>query len=634
MKKFLLMTTLLLASIVGAQAQKLATTSLRHAAKQTAQSPFAVKKVVDKTATATQLGRHAAPKRAPITEQPEGELVSYRRTAGSAIFSEDGYLYYQPEQSGEVSIVYAEDNVVYVKNVLYGIGDFFGESWVQGTISDDGTTLSIPVGQSIYYSSSYNADVVLCWGSTSVSDGSLILTVDETVDAFTYTIDNENNTITLNGSKSLADEADSNPNFWAEGPSCVWTDDDSFGGFLDVETVLTKSQYLAPTDVEAIDVTETTATISWTENGEATSWEVEYVAFDDDFEIIEETIVSLTTDQNPLTLTDLDPDTFYAIIVRPEGGDDYTWAEGYFQTNHFSVRPEGIEFTTTSKTATIYWVGDESCDNYTVAYRMPDQMKYSFIEDFEEGLDNWTIYTQDNAPKQEGWYTYDPTTGLSFEAHSGSYAASAWSWTNQTAYSADNWLVSPKVDLKGYLSFWVRTNKLFPDQYEVMLSTGDNAIEDFTVTLQEMATAPATGEWENVKIDLSEYEGQQGYIAIHHKDYDANYLLIDDFGIVEAEISGTDWTELVTEDEELTIDGLDPETTYEFYLKSTTNGMDSKLTQVYTFTTEPLSIETAIKTVTASEGTDTWYTLDGRKLNAKPMTKGVFIKNGQKVVNN
>ena len=37
--------------------------------------------------------------------------------------------------------------------------------------------------------------------------------------------------------------------------------------------------------------------------------------------------------------------------------------------------------------------------------------------------------------------------------------------------------------------------------------------------------------------------------------------------------------------------------------------------------------------MTANEGNDTWYTIDGRKLSAKPMTKGVFIKNGQKVVN-
>lgn len=29
---------------------------------------------------------------------------------------------------------------------------------------------------------------------------------------------------------------------------------------------------------------------------------------------------------------------------------------------------------------------------------------------------------------------------------------------------------------------------------------------------------------------------------------------------------------------------------------------------------------------------DTWYTLDGKKLNGKPATKGIFIRNGKKVL--
>ena len=29
---------------------------------------------------------------------------------------------------------------------------------------------------------------------------------------------------------------------------------------------------------------------------------------------------------------------------------------------------------------------------------------------------------------------------------------------------------------------------------------------------------------------------------------------------------------------------------------------------------------------------DAWYTLDGRKLNGKPTTKGLYIHNGKKVI--
>ncbi len=29
---------------------------------------------------------------------------------------------------------------------------------------------------------------------------------------------------------------------------------------------------------------------------------------------------------------------------------------------------------------------------------------------------------------------------------------------------------------------------------------------------------------------------------------------------------------------------------------------------------------------------DSWYSLDGRKLNGEPKTKGIYIKNGKKTV--
>jgi len=44
---------------------------------------------------------------------------------------------------------------------------------------------------------------------------------------------------------------------------------------------------------------------------------------------------------------------------------------------------------------------------------------------------------------------------------------------------------------------------------------------------------------------------------------------------------------------------------------------------------------TAIGTIEASEADhDAWYTLDGRRLQQKPSQKGIYIRNGQKVVVN
>ena len=44
---------------------------------------------------------------------------------------------------------------------------------------------------------------------------------------------------------------------------------------------------------------------------------------------------------------------------------------------------------------------------------------------------------------------------------------------------------------------------------------------------------------------------------------------------------------------------------------------------------------TAIKTLTVDDTNDSWYTIDGLKLNGKPQRKGLYINNGKKVyINN
>jgi hypothetical protein len=37
-------------------------------------------------------------------------------------------------------------------------------------------------------------------------------------------------------------------------------------------------------------------------------------------------------------------------------------------------------------------------------------------------------------------------------------------------------------------------------------------------------------------------------------------------------------------------------------------------------------------TLALSEGEGAWYTLDGRKLDKQPTTKGLYIRNGRKTV--
>ena len=134
------------------------------------------------------------------------------------------------------------------------------------------------------------------------------------------------------------------------------------------------------------------------------------------------------------------------------------------------------------------------------------------------------------------------------------------------------------------MKFWVCTAGSFPDSYAVLLSTNGNAIADFDVTLQAMA--PAAGGWNEVSIDLSSYSGM-GYIAIHHEAYDANYLFIDDFGIVSSTTPAGAWQTATTTEtsEAYTLTGLTTNTKYDVQVRGKCGSEYSDWSNPYSFTT-------------------------------------------------
>lgn len=249
------------------------------------------------------------------------------------------------------------------------------------------------------------------------------------------------------------------------------------------------------------------------------------------------------------------------------------------------TKPANVAVTPSGTSAKVTWTNSsEYATGYNLRYRTAEQEAVVFEDDFESGLGKWTVYTEGEAGGSNGWFTTNPNNGLSFEAHSGSYAASAWSW-NSSAYHADNWLVTPQVVMGSELRFWVRTHPSWPDSYEVLLSTTGPAIANFTVTLQAMAPAPSNSEWNEVVIDLSAYTGQQGYIAIHHVGYDNNYLLIDDFGIYGVGKAAGEWKNVSATTTNKVLTGLTQLTTYELQLQGVYSGGTSDWTVPVLFTT-------------------------------------------------
>ena len=181
--------------------------------------------------------------KAIISEQPEGELKTYDR-AGEAIVYSSWYGLYTTEQSGKCYIVYADDGqTIYMKDPLFGYAGI--GAWVEGTI--EGDHIFIPLGQSVYYSDYYQADVVLRWGTTYTYEdydnyGELTTYIgieyDDRATDVEFLI--EGDVITMLGS-----EGDINT-YEATGLTAQWADDDSWCGNIDWNTELTLRENYVP----------------------------------------------------------------------------------------------------------------------------------------------------------------------------------------------------------------------------------------------------------------------------------------------------------------------------------------------------------------------------------------------------
>ena len=347
--------------------------------------------------------------------------------------------------------------------------------------------------------------------------------------------------------------------------------------------VMTKNAKAVPTDVEADNETFTTADVDWTVNGIETKWNLRYRKYDTYGSFT--TINGITT--HPYTLTGLETNTEYEVYVQPVYDDNTTgnWSDrGWVYTLDAKAMPSDLEqFTATTTTATLTWTNSGAETKWNVRWRTAAKADELFLEDFEDGLDGWTVYTMGEAPQTNGWYAYDDD-----EAYSGYKVASAWSWYNNTEYNANNWLITPQIPLQGTIKFWVRTHQDYPDSYAVLLSTTGNAIEDFTVTLKPMAEGPTTGEWTEVSIDLSEYTGQLGYIAIHHVSNDKNYLFIDYAGLYVNEVPAGEWQTTTVTEPTVALTGLTMGTMYDWQVQAVyEDGSTGDWTDAELFLTAP-----------------------------------------------
>ena len=161
----------------------------------------------------------------------------------------------------------------------------------------------------------------------------------------------------------------------------------------------------------------------------------------------------------------------------------------------------------------------------------------TFTYGFENGTtQGWTVGSNDNgsttwAVGQSGSPNQNYTT------HGGNYyIGSVYDESN----AVDDWLISPQFMLGGNMSFYIKTTSTsYTDYYSVLVSTGTNAISQFTTTVVS-ATRVTSTNYTVVNVNLGSYSGM-GYVAIRHTaNADQASLLVDDITIVEGEDPGTD----------------------------------------------------------------------------------------------
>jgi len=123
------------------------------------------------------------------------------------------------------------------------------------------------------------------------------------------------------------------------------------------------------------------------------------------------------------------------------------------------------------------------------------------------------------------WNTHEGLKGLYFFA----------SGANGSTTPNDDWVITPQIDLTNYASsiftFWAQsvTADFGLERIEVAVSTTGTAPGDFTVispggTYEEVPTTYAQFSY-----DLTAYDGEQIYLAIHYVSNDSFVLQMDEF---------------------------------------------------------------------------------------------------------
>ena len=222
----------------------------------------------------------------------------------------------------------------------------------------------------------------------------------------------------------------------------------------------------------------------------------------------------------------------------------------------------------------IYRGGDEENITEIQWYHIKDYANVEAIDpdgltyNFDDGMQGWTSIDADGdgntwvLGSEVGGIYLQEGSSLAGSGHNGSadFVVSG-SYSNVSgALTPDNYLVSPKIKLGAPMKFYASAQDAsYPaEHFGVFVSTNGNtatadfeSVQDWTLTASRVnkvkgavssqfrGPRKAQGSWYEFTVDLSAYEGQEGYVAIRHFDVTDQFLMnVDDisFGVPAFEI--------------------------------------------------------------------------------------------------
>jgi hypothetical protein len=197
---------------------------------------------------------------------------------------------------------------------------------------------------------------------------------------------------------------------------------------------------------------------------------------------------------------------------------------------------------------TIWEEGFESFDDFFIGVPNGDFNGWTSIDNDGDATYGSSTYDFENEAYTGTAIIFNPTgaldgggvdaTGTAWDVRTGTrglYMVASTGDVSETPLN-DDFIITPQIDLAGAtgssITFYAKslTDAFGLERFEVLLSTTGTAEGDFTVDLGG-GELQAPIDWTEYTYDLTAYDGEQVYIAIHYQAQDSFVLQMDDFEV-------------------------------------------------------------------------------------------------------